>query len=154
VRWQVPAAQVSPAAQAVVQLPQCFGFVWRSAHTEVAPSAQIWRGALHTQAEEAHTSPARQTLPHPPQLEAFDDVFTQVPAAGGEQSATGAGSQAQAPAAQVPRPQSCPQVPQFALSAWRFTQARPQRSGSDAGQAQLPAVQVPPVGQVTLHAPQ
>jgi hypothetical protein len=154
VRWQVPAAQVSPEAQAVVQFPQCRGFVWRSAQTEVVPSAQICRGALQAQAEEAQTSPARQTFPHPPQLEAEDEVFTQVPAAGGGQSATGAGSHAHAPAVQVPRPQSWPQVPQFALSVCTFTQERPHRSGCVAGHEHNPAAQVPPAGQVTLHAPQ
>jgi hypothetical protein len=109
---------------------------------------------MQVQVEEEQISPERQALPQPPQLDAFDEVSTQVPAAGGGQSATGAGLQTQTPAPQVPRPQSWPQVPQFALSVCVFTQEMPHRSGSDAGHEHDPPEQLAPAGQVTLHAPQ
>jgi hypothetical protein len=108
---------------------------------------------MQAHAEVEQISPERQALPHPPQLEAFDEVSTQVPAADGGQSATGDGLQAHDPALHVPRPQSCPHAPQLALLVERSTQAVPHLA-CPAGHAHWPDTQLAPVGQVTLQAPQ
>jgi len=115
VAWQDPDAQVWPAAQAVPQEPQFLGSLETSVQTVAAPVPQTCFGATQVQADEEQTSPAMQTAPHAPQLEALDAVSTQVPVAeAGGQSATveGVALHAQAAAAQVPRPQAWPQAPQ------------------------------------------
>ena len=97
--WQVPDAQVWPAAQGVPQLPQFLGSVEVLVQTAAVPVPQICFGELHTQADAVHTSPAMQTNPHAPQFEALVPVSTQVPVAGTlGQSATGAALHAQAAA--------------------------------------------------------
>jgi hypothetical protein len=129
--WQLPDAQTCPAEHLVAQEPQCLGSLARLVHTVVAPSAQTTFGELHTQADWVQTSPAGQTTLHPPQWEALELVSTQVPVAeAGGQSATveGVVLQTHAPAAQVPRPQERPHVPQFAGSVCWSTQASPQEA--------------------------
>ena len=106
--WHAPDEQIWPAAQAFVQEPQCFGSLATSVQTVVDPSAQISRGGLQTQADCVQTSPAMQTFPQAPQLEALTAVSTQVPVVGlAGQSATVEGevSHSHAPAAHVPSPQ-------------------------------------------------
>lgn len=153
--WQVPDAQVWPAAQAVPQVPQFLGSVEVFVQTEAVPVPQTCFGELHTQVDAVHTSPAMQTFPHAPQLDALVAVSTQVPVAGTlGQSATGAGLHAQAAAWQVPSPQSWPQVPQLAVSVCLFTHRRPQVSGSATVHPQIPSVQLAPTKQDVLHAPQ
>ena len=108
VGWQVPVAQAWPAAQAVPQEPQFLGSLERSVQTAAAPVPQICFGATQVQVDEEQTSPAMQTAPQPPQLDALTAVSTQVPVAeAGGQSATveGVVLHAQAAAAQVPSPQ-------------------------------------------------
>ena len=123
--------------------------------TAAAPVPQTCFGELHTQVDAVHTSPAMQTFPHAPQLDALVAVSTQVPVAGTlGQSATGAGLHAQAAAWQVPSPQSWPQVPQLAVSVCLFTHLRPQVSGSATVHPQIPPVQLAPAMQEVLHAPQ
>lgn len=80
--WQVPEAQVWPAAQAVPHVPQFLGSVEVLVQTAEEPVPQICFGELHTQVEAAHTSPAMQTFWQAPQFEALLAVSTQVPVAG------------------------------------------------------------------------
>ena len=155
--WQLPDAQTCPAAQDTVQEPQCLESLARFVHTVVAPSAQTSLGGLHTQLDWVQTSPAGQTTLQPPQWEALELVSRQVPVAGslGQSAMGGDGAlQTQAPAAQVPRPHERPQVPQFAASVCLFTHWSPHVAGLSAGQAQLPAEQLAPALQETLHSPQ
>ena len=153
--WQVPDAQICPAAQAVPQLPQFLGSVEMLVQTAAVPVPQICFGELHTQADAVHTSPAMQTFPHAPQLDALVAVSTQVPVAGTlGQSETGAGLHTQAAAWQVPSPQSWPQAPQLVVSVCLFTHLRPQVSGSATVHPQIPPVQLAPAMQDVLHAPQ
>jgi hypothetical protein len=67
---------------------------------------------------------------------------------------TGAASQAQVAAWQVPSPQERAQEPQWLALVWRFTHELPQRSGVAAGHAHRPPLQDAPATQVTLHCPQ
>ncbi len=157
VGWQVPDAQVWPAAQAVPQEPQFRGSLETSVQTAAAPAPQTCFGATQVQVDDEQISPAMQTFPQAPQLEALEAVSRQVPVAGSPgQSATVAGavSQTHAAAEQVPRPQARPHDPQWAASVCLLTQERPHVSGLSAGQAQRPAAQPAPALQVTLHRPQ
>jgi hypothetical protein len=153
--WHVPPLQVWPAAQAVPQAPQFLGSVEVLVQTAAVPEPQTCFGDAHTQAEAVQTSPAMQTFPHAPQLEALVDVSRQVPVAGSlGQSATGGALHTQEAAWQVPSPQSWPQVPQFAVAVCLFTHWMPQVSGWAAGHAQSPALQLAPAMQLVLQVPQ
>jgi len=130
----------------------------RSAQTVEAPSAHSARGGLQTQVEEEQTSPAMQTFPQAPQLEALEEVFTQVSRVGspfGQRTMGGDGaSQVHAAPEQVPSPQEWPQAPQFAASVCTFTHENAQLTGLSGGQAQNPAEHPAPASQVMLHSPQ
>jgi hypothetical protein len=106
VGWQVPDAQVWPAAQVVPQEPQFRGSLETSVQTVAAPVPQICFGARQVHVDDEQTSPAMQTFPQAPQLEALDLVSTHVPDASLGQSCTGGGSHTHAPAAHVPSPQA------------------------------------------------
>src|SRR4051812_21959843 len=58
------------------------------------------------------------------------------------------------PATHLPRPHTVPQAPQFLASVAASVQAPLQAMPMVPGQTHLPAVQLPPVAQALLHAPQ
>jgi hypothetical protein len=123
--------------------------------TAAAPDPHTCFGATQTQAEAVQTSPAMQTVPHAPQLEALVEVSMHVPVAGSlGQSATGGASHTQEAAWQVPRPQSWPQAPQLAALVCLFTHWMPQVSGCAVGHAQSPVLQLAPAMQAVLQVPQ
>jgi hypothetical protein len=137
------------------QVPQFLGSVEVLVQTAAVPEPQICFGETHTHAEAVQTSPAMQTFPHAPQLEALADVSTHVPVAGSPgQRATGGALHTQEAAWQFPSPQSWPQVPQLAVLVCLFTHWRPQVSGCAAGHAQSPALQPAPATQAVLQVPQ
>jgi hypothetical protein len=150
--WQTPAVQLAPAGQLVVQLPQWWMSVWRFTHAPGAVPQTLGAVVGHWQVPATQLAPAGQAVRQAPQLAGSFWVSTHwIPAPVQWVAMT---SQAQAPAPQVPSPQDLSHAPQWAVSAWRSTQAPLQVSGAAAGHWQAPVTQLAPVGQAWRQAPQ
>ena len=77
-RPHTPAEQRWPTAQAVVQLPQCWGSVWKLVQKAVAPVPQaLGVAAGQPQLPAEQVWPAGQTVPQAPQLLASVAVVAQ-----------------------------------------------------------------------------
>jgi hypothetical protein len=83
--WQLPAVQVSPAAQAVPAVapvqaplaPQCVASVCGLTHDPPQFTSPAWQ--FSRQVPVLHTSPEGQACPHVPQFRLLEETSTQAP---------------------------------------------------------------------------
>jgi hypothetical protein len=106
------------------------------------------------QRPDAHDAPVAQTLPHAPQFSRSVERSTHGGPVVLGQSVAGA-VQLHVPAAHVPKPQACAQLPQLLASLANETQcAPPQTSGVAAGQVHTLETQLASTAHECVHPPQ
>jgi hypothetical protein len=145
---QLPEEQAWPAGHTLPQVPQFLGSLEVLVQTAAGTPGQLVLGERHWHVDAEQTSAGTQACPHAPQFAPLVAVSTHVPVAGGggiqNVTVVGVVLHTHAPASQIPNPHAWPQVPQLAVSVWKFTQRPPQESGCATVQLHVAPTQVEP----------